>query len=143
MKYCGYAICYLIASEVNNISQFPESSHSYYLQYRTSAGIHCDILNEHFWRVNGESLYLFSVLLSPFIRLTIESYFVFLYPLNMFYALHLLTVSLFFLYLLLLQNPYYAYQMIAMPGYPAYDDRIYRRLQSLNLTLPFQYEGRL
>ena len=28
-----------------------------------------------------------------------------------------------------------------MPGYPEYDESIYRRIQSLNLTLPFQYEG--
>ena len=28
-----------------------------------------------------------------------------------------------------------------MPGYPDYNDGMRRCLQSLNLTLPFQYEG--
>ena len=31
---------------------------------------------------------------------------------------------------------------IAMPGYPNYEESIHLKLESLNLTLPFEYEGK-
>ena len=34
------------------------------------------------------------------------------------------------------------YTSIAMPGYSNYDESIHLKLESLNLTLPFEYEGK-
>ena len=38
---------------------------------------------------------------------------------------------------------WYLHSIIALPGYPDYDEGIHRRLHELHLTVPFKYEGDL